>query len=207
MMAMDIVGQHLGKYEILAEIGSGGFGTVYRARDVDLDRLVALKVLHPELLRDSVFLQRFRREAKTAANLDHPGIVTIYEIGEVEGRHYIAMRLLEGQSLSQVIDERAGSLTQQEILAILDDVAAALDYAHRQDVVHRDVKPNNVVVTPSGAVLTDFGIVRVLNDRSQVTATGQAMGHLSTWHQSKFLGVRSSRKQTSTPWVSSPTGC
>ncbi len=184
----EIIARRLDKYEIVAEIGSGGFGTVYRARDTDLDRHVALKVLHPSLLDNPAFVERFRREAKAAANLEHPHIVTVYEVGEVEGRHFIAMRLLEGQSLRQLLTEQQGPLPPEEALPILENVAAALDHAHERGVIHRDVKPSNIIVTPTGAVLTDFGIVRVLGDETRMTATGQAMGTPEYMAPEQILG-------------------
>jgi serine/threonine-protein kinase len=167
---------HLGKYEILSEIGRGGFGTVYEARDTELERRVALKVLHPTLMQDPHLLQRFRQEAQSAARLEHPRIVTIYDVGQSEDRHYIAMRLLKGEPLSALLARKDGPLPVDQALAILGDIARALDYAHEQGVIHRDVKPSNVFTTVSGAILTDFGIVRVLGDESRVTTTGQALG-------------------------------
>ncbi|MBN1954427.1 MAG: SUMF1/EgtB/PvdO family nonheme iron enzyme [Anaerolineae bacterium] len=180
--------KRLGRYEIEEQIGRGGFGTVYRARDTDLERPVALKVLHPAMMQDPAAVERFRREARAAAKLEHPHIVTIYEIGEVEGRHFIAMRLLEGQSLSQRLADCGGPLPTEEALSILGDVAAALDHAHGLGMVHRDVKPSNVIITPTGAVLTDFGIVRVMGEGTRMTTTGQAMGTPEYMAPEQILG-------------------
>jgi serine/threonine protein kinase len=168
--------QQLGKYEILEKLGNGGFGTVFKARDTVLDRPVAVKILHPYLVGQTGFIKRFYREARSAAKLEHPHIVPIYEVGEAEGRHFIVMRYLEGEPLNSLLAEAGDPLSIRESLGILEDVASALDYAHSKGIVHRDVKPSNIFVTSNGAVLGDFGIVRVLDDASRVTATGQALG-------------------------------
>lgn len=162
----------LGKYSILDELGHGGFATVYRALDTTLDRQVALKVLDPLLMRDAAFVARFQREARTVAALDHRHIVTIYEIGEVEGRLFIAMRLLRGPDLAQVIAER-GALPWDEVLHHLRDVAEALDYAHGQGILHRDLKPANILLDDEiGAVLTDFGLARIAEEGSAAFSSG-----------------------------------
>ena len=167
----------LGKYRILAEIGKGGFATVYRALDTTLDREVALKVLDPLLMRDATWVSRFHREARAVARLKHPHIVTIYEIGEVEGRLFIAMELVEGPSLAGRIAE-SGRLSWDETLAILEQVADALDYAHGQGVLHRDLKPGNILLDPQrGAILTDFGFARLVGESSMsVSVSGGVVG-------------------------------
>ncbi|HEX9441227.1 MAG TPA: serine/threonine-protein kinase, partial [Roseiflexaceae bacterium] len=152
--------QQFGKYRILDELGAGGFATVYRAADTTLDREVALKILHPPLLADRTFVQRFRQEARTLAALRHPQIITVYEVGEVDGRVFIAMDLAHGLSLAKSIAKR-GRIPWAEALALLRPVCEALDYAHGQRVVHRDLKPANVLLdTQRGALLTDFGFAR-----------------------------------------------
>jgi len=178
----------LGKFEIVEELGKGGFGTVFKAKDTVLERFVALKVLHPYLMEDPVYVARFRREAKTAAGLEHLNIVPIYEVGEVEGRHFIAMRLLQGENLRTVLAERDEPLPVPEALTVLGAIAVALDYAHERGVIHRDVKPSNIFVTSDGAVLTDFGIVRVLSEASAATATGQALGTPEYMAPEQILG-------------------
>jgi len=180
--------QRLGKYEILAELGQGGFGTVYEARDTLLERAVALKVLHPTLMDDPSFVARFRREAQAAARLEHPHIITIYEVGEVQGRHFIAMRLLKGASLSSILKDATGPLPLDRVLLVLSHIAGALDYAHSQGVIHRDVKPSNIFVTADGAILTDFGIVRVLNNTIRMTTTGQTLGTPEYMAPEQILG-------------------
>ncbi len=121
--------QQLGKYRILDELGRGAFATVYRALDTTLDREVALKILHPQLLTDPTFVERFKREARAMADLTHPHIVTVYEIGEVEGRLFIAMTLAHGSNLKEAIAER-GCISWDETLILLKPMCEALDYAH-----------------------------------------------------------------------------
>jgi serine/threonine-protein kinase len=156
----------LGKYEVLEEIGSGGFATVYRALDTTLDREVALKVLDPLLMRDDAFVDRFQREARAAASLEHPNIVPIYEVDEGDGRLFIAMRLVRGPSLAERL-EADGRITWEETLAIIRPVCDALAYAHGEGVVHRDIKPHNILLDKrSGAMLTDFGFARLVGTSS-----------------------------------------
>jgi serine/threonine-protein kinase len=147
----------LGKYRIEEEIGKGGFATVYRAVDTSLEREVALKVLDPLLARDTTWVERFRREARAVAALDHPHIVTIYEIAEESERLFIAMKLIAGRSLDQRLQQQ-GMFSWVDSLRILEEIGAVLEYAHRKGILHRDLKPGNILLDDqSGAVLTDFG--------------------------------------------------
>jgi formylglycine-generating enzyme required for sulfatase activity len=156
----------LGKYRLLAELGRGGFATVYRAEDTTLGREVALKVLDPLLMRDGAWVAHFRKEARTVAALDHPRIVTIHEIAEAGGRLFLAMKLIAGPSLDKVLEER-GALPWEEALRIVRGIAEALDYAHGKGILHRDLKPGNVLLAPqTGAVLTDFGFARLVGESS-----------------------------------------
>ena len=171
----ELVSKRLGKYQILEEIGRGGFAAVYRSLDIKLDRIVALKVLAPHLVWDKGFVARFKREAKTVASLKHPSIVAIHEVGEADGKHYIAMDYLEGRTLKQLIDEE-GPLPLDRVTRIVEQLASALDYAHEQGVVHRDIKPSNIIVGEDDHVtLTDFGIVKA-TDGTTLTKTGMLMG-------------------------------
>ena len=171
--------QRLGKYEIIQEIGRGGFAVVYKARDTALDRVVALKVLHPYWAADPGFAARFQREARTAARLRHPSIVTIHEADEAKGQLYIAMEYLPGRTLQALLEEE-GALPLDRALPILEQVADALDHAHGQGVVHRDVKPANVMVEETArdlqATLMDFGLVKAMAEGSALTSHGTLLG-------------------------------
>ena len=169
--------QTLGRYTIRAELGRGGFATVYRAFDSSLEREVALKVLHPQLLTDRAFAQRFRKEARALAGMRHPNIITVYEVGEADGRLYISMELAQGPSLAQAITDR-GRLPWSETLALLKPVCDALDYAHTQSIVHRDLKPANILLDQErGALLTDFGFARIMGESSaSMSLSGGILG-------------------------------
>lgn len=174
-MSNDLVGKRLGKYQIQAEIGKGGMGRVYLGYDPMLDRRVAIKVLAPHLVWETSFVERFLREARSAARLKHANIVTIYDVGQTGDWYYIVMEYLEGYTLAQLIYRR-GPLSSKQALPILRQVAAALDYAHGQGLVHRDVKPSNIVVNQAGqATLTDFGVARAAQE-SPLTMTGALVG-------------------------------
>jgi serine/threonine-protein kinase len=165
-----------GRYHLIELIGEGGMATVYRALDTRLGRTVAIKVLHPEYARDQPFLQRFQQEAEFAASLGaHPNVVAIYDIGKDGDIPYIVMELIEGRSLKELIGERA-PFTVIEAFSIGRQVALALDFAHKRGLVHRDVKPQNIVVTADGtAKVTDFGIAQSVS-ASQLTRTGMVIG-------------------------------
>ena len=174
-----LVGRLLGRYQILEEIGRGGMARVYKAHDTQLQRSVALKVLAPQLAVDPEFAQRFEREAITAANLHHPNIVTIYDVGDEDGMRYFAMEFVAGRTLHAVIRER-GALGLGPAVSIIAAVGAALDYAHRSGSIHRDIKPHNIMIHRDGRVLlTDFGIAQA-PDRGdggeRLTRTGVFMG-------------------------------
>lgn len=164
----EFIGSSLGKYDILEELGRGGFGAVYRVRNRDLDREEALKVLGQHRQWDPTFVRRFQREARIAARLRHPHIVTIYEVGEAEGAHYLSMAYLPGRTLAQLVASE-GALPQARVARLLAQVAEALDYAHAQGLIHRDVKPSNIMVGPADDVtLMDFGLVKAA-DHSELS--------------------------------------
>ncbi|MBU0703780.1 MAG: protein kinase, partial [Chloroflexi bacterium] len=168
-------GTRLGKYEIQAEIGRGGMGAVYKGYDPTLGRYVAVKVLAPHLVWEQEFVERFLREARAAARLKHTNVVTIHDVGQEAGWYYFVMEYLEGPTLTTIVQER-GALPPDEALSILRLLADALDYAHSRGLVHRDVKPGNVIVDPAGqATLTDFGIARAARE-TRLTATGAIIG-------------------------------
>jgi len=177
MSDVSLVGQTLGRFEILSELGRGGMAVVYKARQTDLDRIVALKILPPSLTSDQSYIARFRQEARSAAQLEHPHIMPIYEVGEVAGYHYIAMKFIKGRTLKQVL-EQEGALPIARAAQILAQVGEALDYAHRQGIIHRDIKPSNVMITDDGWIyLTDFGLARgVGSSAGGLTMAGTVMG-------------------------------
>ena len=165
-----------GRYRLLELLGQGGMGEVWRAFDTATDRVVAVKVLPVQLANDRRFQQRFRREARAAASLTEPHVVPIHDFGEIEGRLYVDMRLIEGRDLQTVL--RDGPLQPTRAVHIIDQIALALDAAHRIGLVHRDVKPSNVLITENDfAYLIDFGIARHVKD-TELTATGAMVG---TW--------------------------
>jgi serine/threonine protein kinase len=148
------------KYEIISAIGHGGNATVYQAIQKNLDRMVALKVLLPALVNDLGYLERFHLEARSIAKLRHPNIVTIYDEGNEQGAHFIAMELLEGKDLQRLVKEK-GPMQLQDALEMAKCIAGALDYAHGNGIIHRDVKSSNIIMSPArGPVLTDFGIAQ-----------------------------------------------
>lgn len=167
-----------GRYELHRRLARGGMADVFLARDQLLGRPVAVKVLFPEYATDPKFVERFRREAQAAANLNHPNIVSIYDWGEELGTYYIVMEYVEGQSLAQIL-RRDGKLTVEQVTRVALDVSAALGFAHEGGVVHRDVKPGNVLVSPKGEMkVADFGIATALtsNVEANLTQTGAVMG-------------------------------
>jgi serine/threonine-protein kinase len=163
------------RYRLVDRIAIGGMGEVWRAHDEVILRDVAIKILKPEFMGDPGFLERFRVEARHAARVDHEGIADVYDYGEGSGSAYLVMELVSGDSLARIIEKRI-RLTGVEVLSIIEQTARALHAAHEDGLVHRDVKPGNLLITPNGKVkITDFGIARVA-DQVALTATGQVMG-------------------------------
>ncbi|GHE36412.1 serine/threonine-protein kinase [Streptomyces vinaceus] len=180
----DLRGKRIAGYLVESEIGRGGMAVVYLARDLRLDRPVALKLLAPELARNDVFRRRFAHESKVAAAIDHPHIVPVFEAGETEGLLYIAMRYVPGQDLRALLD-RTGPLPVETAARIAGQVASALDAAHAHDLVHRDVKPGNILVAegtdsehPEHVYLTDFGLTKKSLSLTGFTSVGQFVGTL-----------------------------
>ena len=164
-----------GRYELQSRIAIGGMGEVWQATDLVIGRLVAIKILKDEYLGDPGFLERFRAEARHAALVNHEGIANVYDYGEEEGSAYLVMELVPGEPLSAVI-EREKTLSIDKVLDIIAQTSAALQAAHSAGLVHRDIKPGNMLITPEGRVkITDFGIARIA-DQVPLTATGQVMG-------------------------------
>lgn len=169
-------GETVGAYRIIGQLGQGGMATVYKAYHAGLDRYVAIKVLHPAFKEDSTFLGRFQREARVLAKLDHPNIVPIYDFAEHDGQPYLVMKYVEGETLKGRLAR--GPITREETLQIVESVGAALAYAHQQGILHRDVKPSNVIITSDKHYyLSDFGLARM-------AASGE-----STLSQDTLLGT------------------
>jgi eukaryotic-like serine/threonine-protein kinase len=163
----------LGPYEILSQIGAGGIGEVYQARDTRLDRKVAVKVLAPELASDPEFRARFEREAKAISALNHPNICGLFDIGRERDTDYLVLELLEGETLAARIER--GPLPLAQLLRFGIEIADALEAAHRHGIVHRDLKPANIMLTPAGTKLLDFGLAK-----HTTGAAGQALSMLAT---------------------------
>ncbi len=216
---MNLIGQRLGQYEVIARLGAGGMAAVYRARQAAVGREVAIKVMTPALARRDIFAQRFEREAQLIAKLSHPHIVKLFDYGVLRGFHlrlidpsfdpktdlyYFVMELMSGGSLAERLQGRR--LTRQEISTILSHIAPALDYAHQQGIVHRDLKPANVLFDAHhNAFLTDFGIAKLLENsdaQKALTQEGTTLGtpsymapelwfgeNIGTWTDLYALGV------------------
>jgi serine/threonine protein kinase len=183
----DLTGKAWGRFQIKEERGRGGMAVVYKAYDNVLQRTVALKVLLPLLAANEEFTQRFHREAITAANLRHPNIVIIYDVGSYESFEYIVMEYLEGPTLQQEIQQK-GALDIDRVLSIVHHLAAALDYAHQQGLIHRDVKPANIILGACDHVtLTDFGLVKAARGR-KITGEGAAVGTLNYMSPEQAVG-------------------
>jgi len=179
----------LGRYQIVSQLGRGAMGTVYRAIDPAIERTVAIKTLNPDLPDENMaeVKERFLREAKSAGRLNHPNVVTVYDVGETEGIAYIAMEFLEGRSLRQVLDS-GEPLPLQTVSNIAAQIADALDYAQRYGIVHRDIKPANIMISPAGlAKLTDFGVAYMPS--SSMTQTGTVLGSPKYLSPEQVLGL------------------
>src|SRR5262245_25613050 len=168
-------GIDFGDYVLEKEIAHGGMGVVYRARQLSLDRVVAIKLLLLGRYSSAESIERFRREAQSIGALRHPGIVAVHEVGEHEGQHYISMEYVDGPTLANLL--RDGPLTPERAAEITRDVAHAVHYAHEHGVLHRDLKPSNVLLESSGlARITDFGLAKKLDGSTDLTLTGQMIG-------------------------------
>lgn len=173
-MPDEFIGKKFGGYEILDLIGRGGMAAVYRAQQISMNRVVALKILPRHFARDETYLQRFNREVEIVAHLEHRAIVPVYDYGEEDDQPYIVMRYLAGGSVDDIL--RDGPLSPERIFTLVEQVGPALDYAHTKQVLHRDLKPSNVLLDETGgAFLTDFGIARILGENSTPTLTTQGV--------------------------------
>ena len=174
---MNLEGKLLGnRYEMIEKIGNGGMATVYRATDKILKRDVAVKILRDEFTTDEEFIKRFEVEAQSAARLTHPNIVSIYDVGVEDNLHYIVMELIQGKTLKEIIIEERGPLPWKWSVNVAIQIASALEMAHKNNIVHRDIKPHNIIITEDGiAKVTDFGIAKAVSN-STITAFGTTIG-------------------------------
>ncbi len=168
-------GTKLGPYEILAPLGAGGMGEVYRAKDTRLDRTVAIKVLASHLSTSPELKQRFEREARSVSSLNHAHICQLYDVGSQSGTEYLVMEYLEGETLAERL--RKGPLPLHELLKTGMEIAEALEVAHRAGIIHRDLKPRNIMLTKAGAKLTDFGLAKPAAISGAVTAPLLSAAH------------------------------
>ena len=174
---MDLQGKLLvNRYEIIKKVGSGGMATVYKAKDKMLNRFVAVKILRDEFTTDQEFIKRFEVEAQSAASITHPNIVSVYDVGAENNLYYIVMELIQGKTLKDIILEEGGPLPWKWSVNIAIQVASALEVAHKNNIVHRDIKPHNIIITEDGvAKVTDFGIAKAVSN-STITAFGSTIG-------------------------------
>ncbi|GAC41666.1 Stk1 family PASTA domain-containing Ser/Thr kinase [Paenibacillus popilliae] len=182
-----------GRYEITARIGGGGMALVYKALDNLLNRYVAVKMLRQQFVHDEEFIQRFRREAQSAASLSHPNVVSIYDVGQTDDTHYIVMEYVEGHNLNEIIQQRA-PLQVEEAVRIATQICDALDHAHQNRIIHRDIKPHNILIGRNGRVkVTDFGIARAVTS-STITQTGSVVGSVHYFSPEHAKGISAGEK-------------
>ncbi len=182
-----LIGQRLGQYEIVALLGRGGMATVYRARQLNIKREVAIKVIRADLAETADFIKRFEREAETIASLRHPYILKLFDYGEFGDTVYLVMELVSGGSLAELISK--GPLPVATASRLLEQIASALDYSHERGIIHRDLKPQNVLLDEqNNPILTDFGIAKILSQTTSLTQSGMAMGTPSYMAPEQWMG-------------------
>ena len=201
------IGQILGgRYRLIELLGQGGMATIYRATDTGLGRDVALKLLRPEYLRDPDFSSRFRQEAQAAASLSHPNVVTVFDYGEDPSGPFIAMELVDGEDLASIL-KRSGALPPRQAARIAAGVARALAAAHAKGIVHRDVKPGNVLIGRDGRVkVVDFGIARAVAE-AQMTLPGTTLGSVHYFSPEQARGETTTAASDTSASASCCTRC
>ena len=178
-----------GRYELIEKIGEGGMAIVYKAKCRLLNRYVAIKILRPEFTKDEQFVENFRRESQAAAGLSHPNIVSVYDVGQEGNIHFIVMELVEGKTLSKLIEEK-GRLDYKEAINITRQVASALSLAHKNQIVHRDIKPHNILITNTGvAKLADFGIAKAVSASTIIGGNNKVMGSVHYFSPEQARGA------------------
>ena len=165
------VGKVIGNYKISQEIGHGGMGKVYKAIHLSLERVVAIKMIHPKLLSNNEMVARFYSEAKIQARLNHPNIVTVYDFFEFQDNHYIIMEFVEGESVSKIINHQ-GPFDVEAGTTFFMQILDGIEYAHRKNVVHKDIKTSNFILTGTNIKVTDFGIAQIIGGDSGLTSEG-----------------------------------
>ena len=165
----------IGSYRLIHEISSGGMGRVYKAIHTSLERTVAIKMIHPELLSDTRILENFYNEARIQAKLNHPNIATVYDFFEDENRHFVVMEYVEGESISKII-KHIGPFDTDTAISILKQVLKGLAYAHSKNVIHKDIKTSNFLLTPSTVKIIDFGIAQILDDSAKEKRNSLLLG-------------------------------
>src|ERR1700720_1116944 len=180
-------GTKLGPYEVVAPLGAGGMGEVYRARDTRLERTVAIKILPQQLSSDPIRKQRFEREAKTISSLNHPHICVVHDVGHQDGIDYLVMECVEGETLAKRLEK--GPMPLDQTLKIGAQIADALDKAHRSGIVHRDLKPGNIMLTPSGAKLLDFGLAKQTSPLASLATVPSASPQSPLTQQGTIVGT------------------
>lgn len=188
----EVIGKTVGNYKITEEIGSGGMSKVYKAIHLTLNRVVAVKMIHPNLVCDLRVIKRFYKEAKTQARLSHPNIVSIYDFLETEGNYFIIMEYVHGESLGKIVSEQ-GPFEPYIALSIFRQMLTGIRYAHSKGVIHRDIKPSNFILTPSGVKITDFGIAQITGDTG-LTAAGATLGTPKYMSPEQILGERTDHR-------------
>jgi len=202
--------QYFGDYELLEEIARGGMGIVYRARQISLNRSVAVKMILGGLLANEAEVKRFRAEAEVAANLTHPNIVEIYEVGEQDGQHFYSMRFVEGRSLAALIADAQSPISNRDAATLLVKVARAVHHAHQHGVLHRDLKPGNILLDAQGEPqITDFGLAKRVDAPGGMTRSEAVLGTCSYMSPEQAQGHNKdlTPPRTSTAWERCFTAC